>query len=86
MCIKLDNYQEPQDLFMDVSEDYCKIKTKYSRENYTDSCMRNNTVKYKVESRDLEATKGDRIGESKMYTEFEGKRKTNKLILLKCSE
>jgi hypothetical protein len=46
--------------------------------------MRNNTVKYKAESRDLEATGDDRVGESKMHTEFEGKRKTN--ILLKCSE
>jgi hypothetical protein len=71
---------------MDVSQDYCKIKTKYRRENYTDSCMRNNIVKHKVESRDLEATRDDRIGESRMYTEFEGKRKTNKLLLLKCSE
>ena len=61
-------------------------KLELSRENYTDSCMRNNIVKYKVESRDLEATRDDRIGESKMYTEFEGKRETNKLILLKCSE
>lgn len=70
---------------MDVSQDYCKIKTNYSRENYTDSSTRNNIVKYKVESRDLEATRDqDRIGESKMYTEFEGK--TNKIILLKCSE
>jgi hypothetical protein len=50
-----------------------KLETKYSRENYTDSCMRNNTVKYKVESRALEATRDqDRIGESKMYTEFLG--------------
>lgn len=52
---------------MDVIQDYCKIKTKYGRENYTDSCMRNNIVKYKVESRDLEATRDqDRIGERKM--------------------
>jgi hypothetical protein len=51
------NTVPPQDLFMDVSQDYCKIKTKYGRENYTDSCKRNNMVQYKVESRDMEATR-----------------------------
>jgi len=70
---------------MDVSQDYCKIKTNNTAVNYTDSSMRNNIVKYKVESTDLEATRDQgRIGESKMYTEFEGK--TNKIVLLKCSE
>jgi hypothetical protein len=39
--------------------------------------MRNNIVKYRVESRNLEATRDDRIGEGKMYTKFEGKRITN---------
>jgi hypothetical protein len=66
-----------QAVFMDVSQDYCKIKTKYSRGNYIDRFMRNNIVKYRVESRNLEATRDDRIGESKMYTKFEGKRITN---------
>jgi hypothetical protein len=61
---------------MDVSQDYGKIKTRYSRENYTDSCMRNNIVKYKVESSDLEATRDqDKIGDRRCTLNLQGKGK-----------
>jgi hypothetical protein len=55
--LKSSNAVPPQDLFMDVSQGYCKLRTKYGRENYTDSCKGNNIVTYKVESRDIEATR-----------------------------